>query len=81
MPFQGLFESLWSSGARPWVPDDTRRWPRRRIQNEPDPEFTGPLGGSWVVISMVTSRVRSRVTVVKTTLLTIHEPPSRAARP
>ena len=41
--------------------------------------FKGLLGGSWVVISGVTSRVTASITHIRgliTSLITTHEPPS-----
>ena len=47
------------------------------------PQPTSPLGGSWVVISRVISRVTvviSYVTGLITPLTTTHEPPSKDSR-
>ena len=38
----------------------------------------GPLGGSWVVINGVISRVTIHIRALITPLITTHEPPSRA---
>ena len=70
---------LWTSTGR-WAADsEGKTW--RSGGSKGRKPF---LGGSWVVISMVVSRIILVITYVrglKTPLITTHEPPSRAQAP
>ena len=55
-------------------------WPRARTSGL---SFEVILGGSWVAISRVTSRITMVITYIrglKTPLITAHEPPSTVIR-